>query len=170
MSVSVKAAHLSQPSSSRFDATWYRTSFGAEERLVGVSRSKRTSKGSSALASVKPKGSSSRAPLLVQGRRSSPVELGVDPIPNEGSGQTMTPLSDLNKVDLRLEQSTIRTCLDSQTSLRGTKQQKITTLPLAPRPRRLPTPDLPDISCSLFCECCNSFGTNPKRMKQMDKV
>ncbi len=158
MASSVKASHLGEPSPSRLDATWYRTSFGAEERLVGVSRSKGTRR-PSALVTVKQKPSPSRVPLLIQSHRSSTIDLRADFIPIQEHGWNVKPRSKVDEVDSQQAEPIAVTYFDSQESLNGSKGRETTTLPLTPRPSRLPTPDLPDISSSCFCTCCTSLGT-----------
>ncbi|KAI9773751.1 MAG: hypothetical protein M1835_006111 [Candelina submexicana] len=164
MSSSIQPVHLSQPKTSRFDAIWYRTRFGAEERLVGVSRSNRPSDKPKVLVPVERRTPSPRAPILVQDPRRSIAGCSVDNLSSTAHG-SMTPASpDGDKFGSKPAKQMSFTLLDSQ-DVRNSKKQETSTLPPAPRPSRLPTPDLPDISCSRFCTCCNRPGTEPREMK-----
>ncbi|KAI9706340.1 MAG: hypothetical protein M1836_003345 [Candelina mexicana] len=164
MSSSIHSVHQSQPKSSRFDAIWYRTRFGAEERLVGVSRSNRPSDKPKVLVPVERRTLSPRAPILVQDPRRSIAGCDVDTLPSNAHGSMTTASPEGDKFDSKPAEQMSLTLLDSR-DIGGSKKQETSTLPQTPRPSRLPTPDLPDISCSRFCTCCSGPGTGPREMK-----
>lgn len=45
------------------------------------------------------------------------------------------------------------------------ESKRVRTPPPAPRPQRLPTPDLSDLECDTFCNCCKSTNENARLVK-----
>ena len=43
--------------------------------------------------------------------------------------------------------------------------KRVRTPPPAPKPQRLPTPDLSDLECDIFCSCCKSSNGNAQLVK-----
>ena len=48
--------------------------------------------------------------------------------------------------------------------------RRVRTPPPAPRPTRLPTPDLSDLECDFFCTCCKSTNENVQLVKARSKA
>lgn len=49
------------------------------------------------------------------------------------------------------------------------QSRRVRTPPPTPKPQRLPTPDISDLECDIFCNCCKSTNENVQLVKAKSK-